>query len=218
METTLQFKEQAEAWTVETKQRCLEEGETVLATLLAGFKGKTDDPNDVFQEAVLICKPFIGFDADILSTPKVAKVLKARMNELIETKSKLVASLASVVDHPWASIMKEASEYTNEYAYPIQSSMCRFFDCMKYYSSDTTFETAEAKKFMDRLADHDHVADIADGWVWSILQGVAHQLDYKYKTSECFKVRSLHWEYKSPKRKTPEATSASKRASVGVGS
>ena len=215
MANALSLKEQAGAWADETKQHCLKEGETKLATLLSELEGKTDDQNDVFQAAVQICKPFIDFDADILSTPTVRGVLKTRMNDLLERSSKLVASLASAVDYPWDSIMKQAAEHTEEYANPQrwQSNMCRFDFCALCCDYRTTFETAEAKKFMDCLADHEHVTDITDEWVGTMLTSVAHRVDYKYQTkSYSAKVRSLRWKDKSLKRKASDAASDSKRA------
>ena len=207
------FKEQAEAWAVETKRRCLEEGEAVLAALLSEFKGKTDDVNDVVEEAAMICIPFIDLDPAILSTPKVKEVLKARMNELFERMSKLVASLASVVYYPWANIMKEAQDYMDAG----MPKTILFAECVRCYQQKTTFESAKVKKFMNCLPEHDYVAELSDDWVHWMVAGVALTLNPKSPGAEYAKVDALHRQYKAAKRKTSKASSDSKRASVGVG-
>lgn len=104
MEKGLPLKEQAEAWADEMNRHYLKEGETKLAALLSEFKGRADDQNGFFQEAVVICQPFIDFNPDILAVPRVKGVLKARMNEIFERRCKLVSSLADVVDYDWAGI------------------------------------------------------------------------------------------------------------------
>ena len=214
MDAEQSFKEQAEQWAVETKQRYLEEGQSKLAALLSKFKGKTDDVNDVFEEAAMICMPFIKIDPAILSTPKVKAVLKARMNELFEKMSKLVASLADVVDYPWADIMNEAVDYMDAG----MPKTILFAECVKCYQEKTTFESAKVKKFMNCLPEHDHVAEISDDWVHWMVAGVALTLNPKSPGAEYAQVDALHRHYKSLKRKTSKATSDSKRASVGVGS
>ena len=229
MEKGLPLKEQAEAWADEMKRRCCAEGETVLAALLSKFKGNADDQSGFFQAVLEICQPFIDFDPDILATPKVKEVLKARMNELFERRSKLVAPLAAVVDYDWAGIMKEASKHFPERPYPSMPRMpilSRFEGCVYYYREDTRFETAKVKDFMDRLPNHVDVAEIADDWVYQMVYGVARQLvtrlssikttGYVSPKTASSQVYSLHKQYKSLKRPASEATSDSKRASVTV--
>ena len=213
MEKGLPLREQAEAWADEMKRHCCAVGETVLTALLSKFKGNADDVNDVFEEVAMICIPFIDFDPTILSTPKVSEVLQALMNKLFERRSKLVASLASVVDYPWAGIMKEAQDYRDAG----MPKLTLFEACVKCYREKTTFESADVMEFMDRLPDHKYVSEISDEWVKCMVAGVALQLNPKSpRGAEYAQVGALNKHYKSLKRKTSEATSDSKRASVTV--
>lgn len=117
-----------------------------------------------------------------------------------------------------------ASKHFPERPYPRMPILSRFEGCVYYYREDTTFEAANVKDFMNRLPDHDHVAEIADDWVYQMVYGVARQLvtrlssikttGYVSPKDAKSQVYSLHKHYKSTKRKTSEATSDSKRALV----
>ena len=220
------LKERGEAWADEMKRRCCAEGETLLAALLSEFEGNADDQSGFFQAVLEICQPFMEFNPDIMAAPKVKEVLKTRMNKLFERRSKLVAALADVVDYDWAGIMAKASKHFPERPYPSMPIWTRFEGCVYHYREDTTFETAKVKDFMDRLSDHEHVPEIADDWVHQMVYGVARQLVTRLSSIKTIgyvspkdaksQVYSLNKQYKLLKRKTSEATSDSKRASVTV--
>jgi hypothetical protein len=92
-----------------------------------------------------------------------------------------------------------------------------FAKCVRCYAEKTTFETVDVKEFMDRLPDHKYVSEISDEWVKWMVAGVALQLNPKSpRGAEYAQVGALNKHYKSLKRKTSEATSDSKRASVRV--